>query len=128
MSLKHAVQRVGANHYVLPKLGPMRVEAHAFLSEELYERSEAELWSQIKHAASYEGVIGAYLMPDAHLGYGVPVGSVVVTDTTVIQAGTSSSCKSTATPGHGIARSGAHRSLGQAHPVHERPRDGRQAQ
>jgi len=87
MSLKHAVERVGHCHYVLPKLGPMKVEAHAYLSEDLFERSETELWSQLKAAASYEGVIGAYLMPDAHLGYGVPVGSVVVTDETVIQAG-----------------------------------------
>lgn len=86
MSLKHRVEKIGDNHYVLPKLGEMRVEGHAFLSEELFERSEAELWSQLKNAACYEGVVSAYLMPDAHLGYGVPVGSVVVTDSTVIQA------------------------------------------
>ncbi len=87
MSLKYAAQQVSANHYVLPKLGDMRVEAHAFLSEDLYASSEEGLWSQIKNAASYPGVIGAYLMPDAHFGYGVPVGSVVVTEDTVIQAG-----------------------------------------
>jgi tRNA-splicing ligase RtcB len=45
------------------------------------------MWSQLATAASYEGVIGAYLMPDAHLGYGVPVGCVIVTDSTIIQAG-----------------------------------------
>jgi tRNA-splicing ligase RtcB len=86
MSLKHRVERVGDSHYVLPKLGEMKVDAHAYFSEELFEGSEAELWSQLKNAASYEGVVGAYLMPDAHIGYGVPVGSVVVTDDTVIQA------------------------------------------
>ena len=86
MSLKHSVEKVGENHYVLPKLGDMRVEAHAYLSEELFETSEADLWSQAKAAASYAGVTGAYLMPDAHIGYGVPVGSVVVTEDTVIQA------------------------------------------
>ena len=32
-------------------------------------------------------MIGAYLMPDAHSGYGVPVGCVVVTEDTIIQAG-----------------------------------------
>ncbi len=87
MSLKYAVEKAGDNHYVLPRVGSMRVPAHAFLSEALYALSEESLWHQIMNAASYEGVIGAYLMPDAHSGFGVPVGSVVVTDTTLIQAG-----------------------------------------
>ncbi len=38
-------------------------------------------------AASYDGVTGVYLMPDTHIGYGVPVGAVVVTDGTLIQSG-----------------------------------------
>src|SRR5713101_2262762 len=87
MSLKFAVEKISDNHYVLPRVGPMKVEAHAFFSEALYERSEEPMWTQLAAAASYEGVIGAYLMPDAHVGYGVPVGCVVVTDSTIIQAG-----------------------------------------
>src|SRR3954471_1245631 len=87
MSLKYAVQKVSDAHYVLPQLGSMKVDAHAFFSEALYESSEESMWQQLSAAASYEGVIGAYLMPDAHVGYGVPVGCVVVTDSTIIQAG-----------------------------------------
>jgi tRNA-splicing ligase RtcB len=87
MSLKYAVEKVSDQHYVLPRVGTMKVEAHAFFSESLYERSEEPMWSQLAAAASYEGVIGAYLMPDAHVGYGVPVGCVIVTDSTIIQAG-----------------------------------------
>jgi tRNA-splicing ligase RtcB len=87
MSLKYAVEKVSDNHYVLPRVGAMKVEAHAFFSEPLYESSEESMWTQLASAASYEGVIGAYLMPDAHVGYGVPVGCVVVTDSTIIQAG-----------------------------------------
>lgn len=87
MSLKYAVQQVGPNHYVLPKVSGMNVEAHAFLSESLYRTTDEGLWQQIANGASYEGVVGAYLMPDCHLGYGVPVGSVIVTDNTIIQAG-----------------------------------------
>ncbi len=87
MSLKYAVTKVSDNHYVLPKLGAMKCEAHAFLSESLYNSCEEEVWKQIMNGASYEGVIGAYLMPDTHTGYGVPVGSVIVTDGTVIQGG-----------------------------------------
>jgi tRNA-splicing ligase RtcB len=87
MSLKYAAQKVGDNHYVLPKVGDMKVEAHAFLSERLYELSEELMWHQIHQSASYPGVIGAYLMPDCHLGYGIPVGGVVVTEDTIIQSG-----------------------------------------
>jgi tRNA-splicing ligase RtcB len=87
MSFKYQVQKVGENHYVLPKTAGMKADVHAFLSESLYEASEEECWRQIANTASYEGVVGAYLMPDTHAGFGIPVGSVVVTDDTIIQAG-----------------------------------------
>jgi tRNA-splicing ligase RtcB len=87
MSFKQTVQRVSDNHYVLPKAGSMKVEAHAFLSDALYLASEEQVWRQIASGASFEGVVGAYLMPDTHTGYGVPVGSVIVTDGTIIQGG-----------------------------------------
>ncbi|HET9929071.1 MAG TPA: RtcB family protein, partial [Polyangiaceae bacterium] len=87
MSLKYFARPIDPNHYVLPKTGSMRVDAHAFFSEQLYEASEESMWQQLASAASYEGVIGAYLMPDAHSGYGVPVGCVIVTEDTIIQAG-----------------------------------------
>jgi tRNA-splicing ligase RtcB len=87
MSLKYSVQKVSDNHYVLPRSHGMKAEVHAFLSERLYQASEEKVWQQIAEGASYEGVIGAYLMPDTHTGYGVPVGSVIVTDDTIIQGG-----------------------------------------
>lgn len=86
MSLKYHTEKVGNNHYVLPRTGDMAVEAHAFFSEALFDASEESMWQQLAAAASYPGVIGAYLMPDAHSGYGVPVGCVVVTEDTIIQA------------------------------------------
>ena len=87
MSLKYYAEKVGPAHYVLPRTGAMRVDAHAYFSEALYERTEESMWKQLAFAASYPGVIGAYLMPDAHAGYGVPVGCVVVTEDTLLQAG-----------------------------------------
>ena len=87
MSFKASVTKVGENHYVLPKTGEMKVEAHAFLSEALFSSSEEQAWRQIANGASFEGVTGAYLMPDCHTGYGIPVGSVIVTDNTIIQGG-----------------------------------------
>lgn len=86
-SLKYTVEKTGDNHYVLPKTGDMKVEAHAFLSEALFTSSEEEVWNQIASGASFEGVTGAYLMPDTHVGYGIPVGSVIVTDDVIIQGG-----------------------------------------
>lgn len=87
MSFKYTAVKVAENHYVLPKVAAMQTEVHAFLSDALYEASDEGLWQQISSGASYEGVIGAYLMPDCHLGFGVPVGSVIVTEDTLIQAG-----------------------------------------
>jgi len=87
MSLKYATQKVGPSHYVLPRTSGMKVDAHAYFSEALFEQTDEAMWAQIANAASYEGVIGAYMMPDAHVGYGVPVGSVIVTEDTIIQAG-----------------------------------------
>ncbi|HYQ18651.1 MAG TPA: RtcB family protein [Polyangiaceae bacterium] len=87
MSLKYYAQKVSSNHYVLPRTGRMRTDAHAFFSEALFEASEEATWQQLAAGASYEGVVGAYLMPDAHSGYGVPVGCVIVTEDVIIQAG-----------------------------------------
>ena len=65
----------------------MKAEVHAFLSADLLAQTNEALWQQAAAAAGYEGVTGVYLMPDTHLGYGIPVGGVVVTDNTIIQAG-----------------------------------------
>lgn len=87
MSFKYRVEKQSEGHYVLPRFDPMRAEVHAFLSEALFDQTDEALWSQAVDSASYDGVLGVYLMPDTHLGYGIPVGGVVVTDETIIQSG-----------------------------------------
>jgi tRNA-splicing ligase RtcB (3'-phosphate/5'-hydroxy nucleic acid ligase) len=87
VSFKYTAQKVSDAHYILPKVGTMRVEAHAFFSEDLYDASEETYWKQLHDAASYEGVTGVYGMPDGHTGFGVPIGCVIVTDGVIIQAG-----------------------------------------
>jgi tRNA-splicing ligase RtcB len=87
MSLADRVERLTDSHYVLPRFGPMRVDVHAFLSPELLAQTDEALWRQAAEAAGYPGVIALYLMPDTHLGYGIPVGGVAVTEDTIIQAG-----------------------------------------
>lgn len=87
MSYKYQAVKHSENHYVLPKIKDMKTDVHAFLSDDLYASSDEEAWAQIAHGASVEGVTGAYLMPDTHLGFGVPIGSVIVTDNTILQCG-----------------------------------------
>jgi tRNA-splicing ligase RtcB len=87
MSFLQQVQKVSDAHYVLPKIGDMRTDVHAYLSDTLFEQTNEKLWSQAARAAAYPGMIGLYLMPDTHLGYGIPVGGVAVTEDVIIQAG-----------------------------------------
>jgi|SaaInlLV_10m_DNA_2_1039722.scaffolds.fasta_scaffold05800_4 tRNA-splicing ligase RtcB (3'-phosphate/5'-hydroxy nucleic acid ligase) len=87
MSFRDIVIQDGPNRFVLPKTKTMKVEGVAFLSPELFERTDEALWRQVFTSASYDGVTGVYLMPDTHLGYGIPIGGVVVTDGTIIQSG-----------------------------------------
>jgi tRNA-splicing ligase RtcB len=87
MSYLQQIQKLSDTHYVLPKVGGMRVDVHAFLSEPLFAQTDEALWRQAADAASYPGMVGFYLMPDTHLGYGIPVGGVAVTEDTILQAG-----------------------------------------
>jgi tRNA-splicing ligase RtcB len=87
MSFRDIVIQDGPNRFVLPKTKTMKVEGVAFLSPELFEKTDEALWRQVFTSASYDGVTGVYLMPDTHLGYGIPIGGVVVTDGTIIQSG-----------------------------------------
>lgn len=87
MSFRERVERQSDTHYVLPRSGAMRVDVHAFLSPALLAQTDEALWQQAAGAAAYPGIIGFYLMPDTHLGYGIPVGGVAVTDDVIIQAG-----------------------------------------
>jgi tRNA-splicing ligase RtcB len=87
MSYRYRVEQDGENVFVLPKTGDMQVEVRAFLSPELLEETDEALWAQAATAASTPGAIGLYLLPDTHLGYNLPVGGVLVTEGTILQAG-----------------------------------------
>lgn len=87
MGFRDAVTREGDNHYVLPRVGSMRTEVHAFLSEALFGHTDEALWRQAAESAAMPGAIGMYLMPDTHLGYLIPVGGVLVTEDVIAQAG-----------------------------------------
>ncbi|ADO67920.1 RtcB family protein [Stigmatella aurantiaca] len=87
MSWLQRLEKVSEGHYVLPKTKTMRVDAHLFLSDKLLYGEgpetpglEEAVFSQVVNAASFPGVTRVAVTPDCHVGYGVPIGTVVETD------------------------------------------------
>ncbi|WNG53471.1 RtcB family protein [Archangium gephyra] len=87
MSWTQRLEKVAEGHFVLPKTKTMRVDAHLFLSDKLLWGEGPELpgleegvFDQVVNAASFPGVTRVAVTPDCHLGYGVPIGTVVETD------------------------------------------------
>lgn len=87
MSWKQTLEKVGEGHYVLPRRKTMRVHADLFLSEKLLYGDgaqdtglEEQVFDQIVNAASFPGVTRVAITPDAHHGFGVPIGTVVETE------------------------------------------------
>lgn len=87
MSLKYHAAQDGPNRYRLAKTGEMNCDVVAFLSPALYDATDEGLWQDAAKSASYPGAKGVYPMPDCHKGYVLPVGGVLVTDETIVQAG-----------------------------------------
>lgn len=56
------------------------VPVRLFLTPSLLAELEENLYEQIVNAAQFPGVRLVVMTPDAHFGYGVPVGSVILTD------------------------------------------------
>lgn len=84
MSWKQTVERVGPGHFVLPRLKTMRCEAHLFLSDELLADVEEDVFAQVVNACSFPGATRVALTPDCHVGYGVPIGTAIETEGTLL--------------------------------------------
>lgn len=84
MSLKYQCQPSGEGYYTLTD--GVNVPVRLFLNEQLHEESEEALYAQIKTATEFPGVLDVVITPDAHVGSTVPVGSVIATDGTLLQA------------------------------------------
>lgn len=82
MSFKFAAEKAGPGHYVLTK--GVKVPVNVFLSDELYQASEEDAWTQMAAAANMPGVVDVAVMPDTHVGYGVPIGIVIKTKETIL--------------------------------------------
>lgn len=61
--------------------GRMRVPAVIFASEQLVRDMDNKVYEQITNVATLPGIVKAsYAMPDAHWGYGFPIGGVAAFD------------------------------------------------
>lgn len=80
MDLKRLKQR-GHFEWELPQSGAMRVPGIIFASRELVEAMDDKVHEQVTNVAGLPGIVGAsYAMPDAHWGYGFPIGGVAAFD------------------------------------------------
>jgi tRNA-splicing ligase RtcB len=65
----------------IPAQGQMRVPAMIYASEELVRAMDLKVYEQAVNVAMLPGIVGAsYVMPDAHWGYGFPIGGVAAFD------------------------------------------------
>ncbi|MCK9985121.1 MAG: tRNA-splicing ligase RtcB (3'-phosphate/5'-hydroxy nucleic acid ligase) [Azoarcus sp.] len=80
MELRKFRQR-GPYEWELPATGRMRVPGVIFASRELMEAMDDKVAEQVANVASLPGIVAAsYAMPDAHWGYGFPIGGVAAFD------------------------------------------------
>ena len=80
MDLKALKQR-GEYEWELPATGRMRVPGVIFASRELVEAMDEKVHEQVANVAALPGIVAAsYAMPDAHWGYGFPIGGVAAFD------------------------------------------------
>jgi tRNA-splicing ligase RtcB (3'-phosphate/5'-hydroxy nucleic acid ligase) len=59
------------------------VPVRLFLTPKLLEEVEDDIYKQIVNATKFPGVKLVSITPDVHVGYGVPIGCVLVTDGTL---------------------------------------------
>lgn len=75
------LQRESDYRWRIEPTGAMRVPAILYGSESLIRDMDDKVYEQITNVAMLPGIVGAaYAMPDAHWGYGFPIGGVAAFD------------------------------------------------
>ena len=76
------LRKIGDNVWEIPKQGDMRVPALIYASEKLLVSVRRDLTlTQARNVACLPGILRmSYVMPDAHQGYGFPIGGVAAFD------------------------------------------------
>jgi tRNA-splicing ligase RtcB len=73
--------RHGECDWEIPARGAMHVPVRIFASEALVHAMDDKVREQAVNVATLPGIVGAsYVMPDAHWGYGFPIGGVAAFD------------------------------------------------
>jgi len=80
MELKKLKQH-GECHWEIPRQGAMRVPAFVYGDRNLVSEMDEKVFEQLTNVACLPGIVrGAMAMPDAHWGYGFPIGGVAAFD------------------------------------------------
>ncbi len=75
------LESISAFAWRIPARGTMRVPAVIFADAPLIEDMDDKVFEQITNVATLPGIVeAAYAMPDAHWGYGFPIGGVAAFD------------------------------------------------
>jgi tRNA-splicing ligase RtcB len=75
------LERRSEYEWQIPKHGAMRVPALIYASEALMRDMDRKVYEQAVNVAMLPGIVKAsYAMPDAHWGYGFPIGGVAAFD------------------------------------------------
>jgi len=87
----YKMKQKNENQFEIEKTGEMKVPGVVFANEELFSAiKQDKTLSQVENVAKLPGIIkGSFVMPDAHQGYGFPIGGVAAfdTDTGIISPG-----------------------------------------
>ena len=80
MDTSRLIRRTGSE-WELPQRGAMRVPGILFADEALVRALDDKVCVQLGNVAALPGIVrAAYAMPDAHWGYGFPIGGVAAFD------------------------------------------------
>ena len=80
MDLKQ-LKQLGPCAWQIPVHGQMRVPVVVYASAALVRAMDDKVFEQAINVARLPGIVGAsYVMPDAHWGYGFPIGGVAAFD------------------------------------------------
>ncbi|MEK7244519.1 MAG: RtcB family protein, partial [Pseudomonadota bacterium] len=74
-------ERISGFEWRVAPVGAMRVPAVIYADEDLIREMDDKVFAQAVNVAALPGIVGAsYAMPDAHWGYGFPIGGVAAFD------------------------------------------------
>jgi tRNA-splicing ligase RtcB (3'-phosphate/5'-hydroxy nucleic acid ligase) len=74
-------ERLSQTAWQVPASGAMRVPAIIYATEDLIRDMDDKVFDQVTNVAALPGIVRAsYAMPDAHWGYGFPIGGVAAFD------------------------------------------------